>query len=203
MFIAFEGLDGSGQTTQVEKLGAWFRQRGSSVVLTKEPTEESPFAALIRQVIRRKDIKLMPLTLQCLFIEDRRWHLKTVIEPALKEGKIVITDRYMFSTLAYGYAEALSIAVLKNMQADLPQPYLTFWLDVDSDVCSDRIAKRAGSDGDTRDYFERLSKLQAAQRGYRIIWRNHRPEGLHRIGGNRSEQEVFKEVLAIVQNGKF
>ena len=83
MFIAFEGLDGSGQTTQVEKLGAWFRQRGSSVVLTKEPTEESPFAALIRQVIRRKDIKLMPLTLQGLLIEDRRWHLNTVIEPAL------------------------------------------------------------------------------------------------------------------------
>jgi dTMP kinase len=101
MFIAFEGLDGSGSSTQSRILAEKLEAKGHKVLLTKEPTKDTPIGGLIREVLQRK-LPATPEGLQFLFSADRAEHLKRDIEPALANGKVVITDRYMFSTIAYG-----------------------------------------------------------------------------------------------------
>src|SRR3989338_2355735 len=104
MFIAFEGLDGSGSSTQAQLLAKRLEKKGKKVLVTKEPTSDNPTGKLIRSVLQHRQ-KMSPQELQRLFTEDRAEHLKNVIEPALAAGTTVITDRYLFSTLAYGALE--------------------------------------------------------------------------------------------------
>ena len=101
MFIAFEGLDGAGTTTHSKHLAEKLRENGYEVVLTCEPTADTPTGKRIRDALQHK-FQISPKDLQLLFTEDRAAHLKDTIEPALSNGEIVITDRYFFSTLAYG-----------------------------------------------------------------------------------------------------
>src|SRR3989304_1252387 len=99
-FYVFEGLDGSGLTTQAALLRNYFLSKGKEAVLTKEPTD-----GLIGGIIKaplRDEWKTNPLALQMLFAADRAHHLTTEIEPALKKGKNVISDRYVLSNIAYG-----------------------------------------------------------------------------------------------------
>ncbi len=101
-FIVFEGLDGSGQSTQAQLLKNYLeKEKNISPVLTKEPTRETPIGVLIRQVIQ-KEISVSPTALQLLFCADRSEHLEKVIKPALENGQWVISDRYFYSTMAFG-----------------------------------------------------------------------------------------------------
>ncbi|MFH1841540.1 MAG: dTMP kinase, partial [Candidatus Nealsonbacteria bacterium] len=105
-FIVFEGLDGSGQTTQANLLKDFLEEKGKEVVLTKEPTKNSEAGRRIREILDEKE-KLDPIDLQRLFIQDRREHLDNLIIPSLKEGKTVISDRYFFSTIAFGASDGV------------------------------------------------------------------------------------------------
>jgi len=92
-FIVFEGLDGSGQSTQAGLLKDFLLEKGYEVILTKEPTIESEAGRKIRKVLDKK-LNLSPKELQELFAQDRKEHLENIIIPALKQGKMVISDRY-------------------------------------------------------------------------------------------------------------
>jgi dTMP kinase len=105
-FIVFEGLDGSGQSTQANLLKSFLTEKGLAVVLTKEPTKVSSVSQKIREVLDEKR-KITPKELQELFVQDRREHLADLVIPALKENKIVISDRYFFSTFAFGSSGGL------------------------------------------------------------------------------------------------
>jgi len=100
VLLALEGIDGCGKSTQAELLAAALRARGLEVVLTCEPTD-SPLGQQIREYFQGSERYLSPKEELNLFMADRREHMAEVIEPALNEGKIVITDRYYYSSAAY------------------------------------------------------------------------------------------------------
>ena len=113
-FIVFEGLDGSGQTTQVKFLESYLARNGYRVVSTKEPTQESEAGKEIKEILNHKK-RISASRLQELFAQDRREHLEGFIIPALKEGKIVSTD-IEFPSVTYPW---LRIARKENVEVKL------------------------------------------------------------------------------------
>src|SRR3989344_8642736 len=108
-FIVFEGLDGSGLSTQSFELRNFLMKQGHQVVLTKEQTD-GLIGGLIKSCLK-KEWKTSLLTLQLLFTADRAHHISNEIEPSLAEGKFVISDRYFFSTIAFGGLQIEKIPV--------------------------------------------------------------------------------------------
>ncbi len=140
-FIVFEGLDGSGQTTQAKLLATFLKQKNFKIFLTKEPTLDSPFGKKINQALL-KEKKLSPFLLQKLFALDRKWHLENKIIPCLKKGYLVISDRYFFSSFAFGQASGLSLRNLIKINKNFLYPDLIFLLKVAPKKCIERIKKR-------------------------------------------------------------
>lgn len=189
-FIVFEGLDGSGQSTQAEKLYKFFRQTGRLVILTKEPTENSQAGRKIRKVLR-KEIKVESDELQKLFAQDRKKHLKTLIKPALKEGKYVISDRYFLSTYAFGGID-LDIEWLINLNNDFILPDITFFLDVSPEICLKRIGRR----GKRFEFFEKREKLTRIRKNYLSL--AARFKGIHLINGELLKIRVFDQIIKVL-----
>ena len=100
LFISFEGVDGAGKTTQVERLAEFWRARGREVVVTREPGG-TELGTRIRQLLLHGAEPIAPRTEARLFAADRAQHVAQVVRPALDRGAIVITDRYLDSSLAY------------------------------------------------------------------------------------------------------
>ena len=190
-FIVIEGLDGSGQTTQVRLLGNFFIEKSYEVVLTKEPTLDSQAGRKIRQILDEK-IKAEAESLQELFMQDRREHLQNKILPGLKEGKIIISDRYFFSTFAYGTADNLDLDRLVNLNDDFLLPDLTFILKVRPEICVERIEKR----GQGVKLFERKEKLEKVWQTYKIL--PNRFENVYIVNGENSIEEVFNAIKTII-----
>jgi len=190
-FIVIEGLDGSGQTTQAKLLRDFFVKEGYKVILTKEPTLDSKAGKKIREVLDEK-LKIEPAKLQELFSEDRKEHLENKISPALKERKIVISDRYFFSTFAYGVADGLDLDWLIKLNDNFLLPDLTFILKVGPQVCIQRIEKR----GAEIKLFEKKEKLEKVWQTYAIL--PNRFENVYIVDGEKTKEEVFSQIKSIV-----
>ena len=191
MFIAFEGLDGSGSSTQSRILADKLESSGHIAFLTKEPTNDSPVGKLIREVLQHK-WEASPEGLQLLFSADRAEHLKNEIEPALSNGQIVLTDRYFFSTIAYGALAVEDVEWLKSLSKHFRIPDITFLFRLDPKICIERISGR-GSDF---ELFEQQEKLK-------IIWENYEKiaeeyPNFHIIDASRSIEEISEEIWGIV-----
>lgn len=190
MFIAFEGLDGAGTTTHSKNLAKILEKEGHSVLLTNEPTGEEPIGTLIRDILQRK-WKVSPESLQLLFSADRANHLKNKILPALKEGKIVITDRYFFSTLAYGGLN-VDLDWLKDISKKFPIPDLTILCECDTDTCLDRIGGR----DETPELFEKREKLIKIAKNYHNLSKDY--PNFYLLDSSRSIPVCDDEILEIV-----
>lgn len=194
-FIVFDSLDGSGQSTQISLLRDFLIGKGYQVLTTKEPTPNSEAGKIIRQILDEK-IKTEPQKLQELMAQDRKEHLENVIIPALKEGKWVISDRYFFSTFAYGTSDGLDLEWLIKLNDDFLIPDQSFILKVRSEVCIDRIKKR----GTQTTLFEKLEKLTKVWSIYEKL--PQRIKNTIIIDGERSILEVSEEIKSII-NSKF
>jgi dTMP kinase len=190
-FVVFEGIDGSGHSTQVDLLKNFLIEKGYNVVATKEPTLEFETGKEIKRVLDG-EIKVSLKELQELFVKDRGEHLENIIIPSLKEGKIVISDRYFFSTLAYGASGGLDLEWLINLNNDYLYPDITFLLKVDPEICIDRIIKR----GDKISIFEKKEKLEAIWEVYKILPK--RFKDIHVIDGEGSIEKVFEDIKNII-----
>jgi dTMP kinase len=190
-FVVFEGLDGSGRSTQAKLLSDFLVKKGLKVVLTKEPTLDSVAGRKIRKILDKKE-KITPKKLQKLFAQDRKVHLDKVIIPAFKKGKIVISDRYFFSTFAYGAADGLNLDKLIKMNENFLMPDLTFILKVSPEVCLERIKKR----GDRVTLFEKKAKLARVWQFYQTLPKKFL--NVRIINGEKSIHEVFFKVKRIV-----
>lgn len=159
-FIVFEGLDGSGGTTQVDLLRRWlFTNGGVSVVETREPTR-APIGSLITKALKG----LTPISdhaLPYLFAADRRDHIDLKIRPALKRGAWVVSDRYALSSLAYQSA-AIGFDRVVDLNQDILTPDLTIFLDLSPEACMERISKR----GEAKERFEELKILSSVREYY-------------------------------------
>lgn len=155
ILIAFEGIDGTGKSTQLQMLGEYLNQQGHLVVLTQEPTG-SVYGQKIRQLyIDRK--QATPEEELELFILDRKQHVEEVICPALTAGKIVLTDRYYFSSAAYQGAAGCDPDMVFQKNSFAPEPDIVVLLTMDPSVSIGRICNLRG---DTLNDFEQEDQLQ-------------------------------------------
>jgi len=156
-FIAIEGLDGSGGSTQLARLRRAFEERGEPVIVSREPSD-GPVGKLIRsQLAGGVSDGVLPY----LFAADRRDHFDSVILPALARGESVLSDRCALSSLAY-QAEAHGLGKVMRLNEDFPAPDLVILLDLDPVECLERIAAR----GLPRDRFETLERLRSIAAAY-------------------------------------
>lgn len=160
-FIVFEGLDGSGKTTQAKLLSEKLKDRGEEVWLTFEQTE-GVIGRLIQRVLDG-EIKLNPKAVQFLFIADRLQHLQE-IEKALARGKTVICDRYFWSTIAYGGSLA-DWRWWLDLHRYCRRPDLTIYVKVSPGVCLQRINVRQNKEKIER-VFEKEQKLEKVAKIY-------------------------------------
>ena len=153
LFIVIEGIDGTGKSTQSKRLAEWFRSCGREVVLSREPTD-GPWGKKLRESATTGRLSAEE-ELEC-FLNDRREHVEMSIKPALAEGKIVILDRYYFSTMAYQGARGFDPAEIRRRnEAFAPQPDLLLILDLSVESAHGRIGAR----GDTANEFEQRDTL--------------------------------------------
>jgi dTMP kinase len=156
MLITFEGVEGSGKTTQADLLHAYLREKGYNVIKTREPGGTGLGEAL-RDVLLRKDMRVFPLAELLVFMAIRAQHVEEVISPALAEGKIVLCDRFVDATYAYqGYGRSIDLGIIETFNRLVTKgvrPNLTILLDCDVDVAF----KRKSAAGQHMDRFERES----------------------------------------------
>jgi dTMP kinase len=153
LLIVIEGIDGTGKSTQARRLGEWFESRGREVVPSREPTD-GPWGRKLRESAATG--RLSPQDELQYFLNDRRQHVEEKIAPALAEGKVVILDRYYFSTMAYQGARGYDPAEIRRMNETFaPAPDLLLILDLDVETAHQRIGHR----GDSANEFEKHESL--------------------------------------------
>jgi dTMP kinase len=186
--LAIEGIDGAGKTTQARLLATALEAIGHRVVLTKGPTE-GPHGQKIRALSTSgADIPLEE-ELQ-YFLDDRREHIDTCVAPALKDGAVVITDRYFYSNVAYQGARGLDPAeILTRNEALFPTPAAVLLIEVSPKEGLRRVTERGG---ELNLAYERTDFLEAAAAVFASIDR----AVVHRIDGEQSPDAVHAAVRA-------
>jgi len=200
VFITFEGPDGSGKTTQAHLLAERLREQRHEVVLTREPGG-SDIGDQIRVVLHDlRNTAMDARTEILLYSASRAQHVAQLIRPALAAGKIVISDRYADSTLAYqGYGRGLDLETLRTVTAFATGglvPDLTLYLDIPPQEGLQR--RRLGGDEWNRLDAEALEFHQRVRAGFLELVRLE-PERWVVIDGTRSAEEVQAEIRALVQ----
>ncbi len=197
MFITFEGIDGSGKSTQIDLLEEYLKSKGLDVIKLREPGG-TQLSEQIRNILLSTGNSLSPETELLLFNAARSNLVGTIIAPALEQGKTVICDRFFDSTTAYqGYGRGLSLeqVTLCNMVATGGlKPDLTFYLDIPFDLSvnrtnhrqPDRIEQSGG------DFFMRVIG------GFRQIALDE-PERFIRIDSSREIDEVSRTIIGFVE----
>jgi len=188
--IVLEGLDGVGKTTQARLLAAHLRGQGLAVVLTKEPTE-GLFGQEIRRLREHGRDHVSAVQEFALFLADRLEHVREVIGPGLTAGKIIIVDRYYYSSMAYQGARGLDPAVIAAHHAHwLPEPDLVLLLEAPPAVRQQRWLAR-GHPQDAFEQEEYLLKVAA-------IYDRLAAPGLCRVDARGGVAEVQDRILALV-----
>lgn len=153
LFITFEGGDGAGKSTQIERVRQWFEERGHTVLVTREPGGTN-MGNELRRLVQNGPEDVDPRTEALLYAADRAYHVATKIRPALATGTVVLGDRYIDSSVAYqGAARSLGVDEIRTLSewaTNGLNPHLTFLLDLPPQVGA---ARRDG----TPDRMERES----------------------------------------------
>ena len=196
MFITFEGPDGSGKTTQVKRIGRKLIEKGFDIVYTREPggTEISD---QVREILMNmKNKQMCPRTEILLFCAARAQLVEEVIRPALQSGKIVISDRYADSTLAYqGYGHGFEQETLKqllNFATGNLWPDLTFLLDISAEKGLRRRINNQEEWNRMDDY--QLAFHERVRNGYHQLAAAD-PQRWEMIDADQSEEAVENEIM--------
>lgn len=191
-FIVFEGIDGAGSTTQTNFLFKYLKSKKHQVIKTCEPTD-GPIGKLIRRALKH-ELKFSWETLQLMYSADRADHLDKLILPSVDSGKIVISDRYFFSTLAYGELN-LDGKWLRLVSKNFPMPSATFLIDTPVSVAMKRIE----STRTTKDLFEKQNFLEKVRKNY---LKQAKELSFYVLDGTKTKDEIAKEVLEILKKKK-
>ncbi len=185
LLIVFEGIDGTGKSTQISLLESFLKQKGFQVITTREPTQ-GQFGQRIRELYQNRQAATLAQELE-LFLSDRREHVEKLIIPSLAEGRIVLCDRYYLSTAAYQGAAGLDPQLIIEQNRFAPAPDLAFILEIDAEVSINRITI---SRGDRLNDFEQLESLKKVDKIFKSL---HLPY-IRRIDGSQTIDQVSRLV---------
>jgi dTMP kinase len=199
-FISFEGIEGTGKSTQAKLLYEWFRNKGVDVVLTEEPGG-TQIGLEIRKLLLSVEHKAMtPLTELLLYNASRAQHIEEVMLPAINRGAIVITDRFSDSTIAYqGYGRGIDLNLLDSLDsivtADL-RPDITVLLDLDVEAGLKRNRSINKTD---RLELEDIEFHMKVRRGYHNL-AVREPERIKLIHASGDIGEIHKRIVKIIKD---
>ncbi|MFQ5795954.1 MAG: dTMP kinase [Candidatus Bipolaricaulia bacterium] len=197
--IALEGPDGSGKTTQARRLAEHLKRKGWEVVQVEEPGGTA-VGDRIREILLDRHQRLEPLTELLLYEASRSQLVREVIRPALKEGRVVIIDRYMLSSIAYqGYGRKLQLELVKELNriatGDL-EPELTILFDLPPE---EGLSRKRGKD---RLEVENLEFHRRVRQGY-LDWISQNNESSLLIDATQPIEVVFREILNRLEEIEF
>lgn len=196
LFLTFEGGDGSGKTTQIERVVRWFEEHGREVVLTHEPGGTA-LGTELRRLVQRGPEDVDPRTEALLYAADRAYHVATLVRPALSEGRVVLSDRYIDSSVAYqGAARELGTEEILSLSEWATQglrPDLTFLLDLPPEV-----GARRGSDDPDRLEREPGEFHERVRHEY-LHLAEQDPERIVVIDAVGTPDQVFSEIRGVLE----
>ncbi len=206
LYIALEGIDGSGKSTQVSRLQQYFADQKKEVVITSEPQHGSMIEKMIRGALQSK-IHIPPVALQYLYSADRVINQESVVKPALISGKSIISHRVFWSAIPYGvmdkiienkngiydFNQSSQIIIAQGILSMYHQfvvPDITFYLNVSVDAAMERLSHM----DKTKELYERRDKLEKIREGYAMLIRMF-PKEFVIINGEKSEEEVTESII--------
>lgn len=199
MFISFEGIDGSGKSTQIDRLAADFQAKGQDVLLVREPGG-APLSETIRSLLLDPKADIHPLAEMFLFTAARAQLVHTVIRPALVAGAIVIADRYADSTLAYqgagrGLSETATLQTIQTCATSGLEPDLTFLLDI---APEDAVLRRSHR-GQRADRMEGASlEFYHRVRSCYLELADQAPGRFRVLDARQSEDELASRIRMVI-----
>ena len=207
LYIALEGIDGSGKTAQIKKLMQYFKSVGKEVIVTREPRKKEGLMKSITNDILQGNIEVPRNAYQYLFTADRIIQFHDFILPSLKAGKVVLTDRCFWSSVPYGMwerggksvneAQVILLAQgLLAMQHGCLAPDLTFYLDVDLQTALKRVSQKFG---EREEIYEKEEILEKVLEGYAWLLQEF-PKQFEVIDAKQSIDEVTKDIIERIKN---
>ncbi len=203
MFITFEGGEGSGKSTQIQKLTEALRAEGYLVELTREPGGTAIGDQIRKVLLDSQNVNMVPLCEMLLYWAARAQHIEEKIKPWLMDGRIVLCDRFVDSTVVYqGYARNLNrktIAELNQLVCGDFAPHLTLVMDIDVEEGLRRAKARMQGLADKEDRFENevVEFHHRVQEGFLDLAQKY-PERIVLVNAAQSEEAVHQEVLSAV-----
>jgi dTMP kinase len=190
--ITFEGGEGAGKTTLIDKVFAYLSKKGLSVLKTHEPGGTALGKAIRELLLHRKDFTLAARAELFLFLADRAQHVEEKILPALKAGSLVLCDRFNDSTIAYQagarHLNETDVRRLCHFAAQGLEPHLTFYLDIDPLIGLKRLSSHAD-----RIESEEIAFHQTIRATFQKI-ASQEPRRVHLIDASGSKDAVFNQV---------
>jgi dTMP kinase len=205
MFITFEGIEGSGKTTQIKRLVAALQAKGYDCVLTREPGATKIGEKIRAILLDANHTAMLPITELLLYEADRAQHVREVIEPALAANNVVVSDRFSDATTVYqGYARGYDLKVIEQMHRMVLgqlKPDLTIVLDLPVELGLQRAWKRIrnqnGSLSEDRFEREELVFHEKVRQGY-LTLASLEPERFRVIDASGEPEMVHKDVVEVV-----
>jgi len=200
--ITFEGLDGCGKSTQLEKVYDWLSSRGYTVLKTREPGG-TQIGRQIRSILLNPEHKeLQPESELLLYLSDRIQHIQETIIPAKKAGKIVLCDRFHDSTVAYqGYGRGLNLSSIESIVEHCINPYvpdLTIFLNISPETVAVRLEQRQKQTKKNRLDLESLNFFKRTAQGFKALSAAE-PERYVCLDGEQKIEVVHHEIVAVLE----
>lgn len=207
LFITLEGIDGCGKTTQSQLLARSLKARGLEVVLTRQPGGTQVGERVRDILLANTSVGLVPLAEMLLYAADRAQHVTELIKPSLEAGRIVISDRYTDSTVAFqGYGRGLDLEVineLNRLATSGLNPDLTILLSVTPEAARARFDSRHSKDdthkGMTRFEEESLDFHERVRAGYEKLVKDY-PERIQVVDASGTREETQEKLIAVVMS---
>lgn len=209
LYIALEGIDGSGKTTQAKRLTEYFKSEGREVVTTREPRKEGLIGELVHKVLTGRE-KLPTVAIQYLFSADRSAHHQELVLPSLEKGKVVITDRCFWSAIVYGILDRtggsydkkdadllLMTQSILSMYHQFTVPDLTFYLKISVKESTRRLKQKK----EEKEIYEKEELIAKVFTGYEYLM-DRFPEEITQLDGSGDVEEVAKRMIDLIKKRK-
>lgn len=187
IFICIEGLDGSGKTTHAHRLVRNLQKKELEAIYTTEPSR-GELGKFIRSSVLEGEKRVPRVLETVLFAVDRVEHLEKMVKPALQQGKIVVSDRYIYSSLAYQGSAGLDVNWIKEINSFVLPADIAIYIDVPPEVVVKRIKRK-------KSVMEKLETQRKVQEVYMMFVNSGK---LIRIDGDRPKVEVEQNILSLI-----